>query len=49
LGFSRKSDGKRALEKHFIIDIDSQVIKSATANSAKVEMEKSIDVLIVVS
>ena len=35
-GFSRKSDAKRVLEKHFIIDIDYQVKSFAAENSAKV-------------
>ena len=30
LGFTRKSDGKRLLEKHFTIDIDYQIKKLAT-------------------
>ena len=34
LGFSRKSDGKRLLEKHFIIDIEYQVKSFAAETSA---------------
>jgi hypothetical protein len=43
LGFSRKSDGKRLLEKHFIIDIEYQV-KSFVAEVSAVKKDDDITV-----
>ena len=31
LGYNRKADGKRVLEKHFVVDVDYKVEKAATA------------------
>ena len=31
LGYNRKADGKRVLERHFVVDVDYKIIKTATA------------------
>ena len=42
-GFSRKSDGKRVLEKHFINEVDYKVEKAATATcGANIKNGKNI-------
>ena len=41
MGFSRKSDGKRVLEKHFTIETDYQLKNTFAEVSAKVENDKA--------
>ena len=41
LGYTRKNDGKRTLEKHFVLDVDYKVEKTATETSVAVFDEKT--------
>ena len=42
MGYTRKSDGKRVLEKHFTIDIDYKVEKAAVEQLLKMKMRLKI-------